>query len=172
MTDANTTKTIELAQQAETKDTITILSERSKISGSASPEFTRMLKNQTIYTLNGVGKNDNVNLDAFGTIAEGALAGLNPRDEAEGMLMAQMIGIHNAAMNALLVGNVASDLRSVETCEIKTNLAIKLIRTYATQMQTLHMYRGNNQESKVNVSRVHVHDGGQAIVGNVKQDRS
>jgi hypothetical protein len=48
------------------------------------------------------------------------------------------------------------------------NLAIKLLRTYATLMETLQRYRGKG-EQKVVVEHVHVHEGGQAIVGNVHQ---
>jgi hypothetical protein len=46
------------------------------------------------------------------------------------------------------------------------NLAIKLLRTYATLMEASQRYRGKG-EQKMTVEHVHVHQGGQAIVGTV-----
>jgi hypothetical protein len=40
----------------------------------------------------------------------------------------------------------------------------KLARTFATQMEALNRYRGKGQQ-KMTVEHVHVHDGGQAMVG-------
>ena len=42
-----------------------------------------------------------------------------------------------------------------------------LSRTYAVLLDTLNRHRGKGQQ-KVTVEHVHVHDGGQAIVGNVE----
>ena len=41
------------------------------------------------------------------------------------------------------------------------------MRTFATQMETLKRYRTGGQQT-VKVEHVHVHEGGQAIVGNVE----
>ena len=51
----------------------------------------------------------------------------------------------------------------------KENLkqANKLSRTYATLLEALNRHRGKGQQ-KVTVEHVHVHNGGQAIVGNVE----
>src|ERR1700730_8191147 len=46
------------------------------------------------------------------------------------------------------------------------NLAVKLLRTFAAQAEALQRYRGKGQQ-KVTVEHVHVHTGGQAIVGSV-----
>ena len=48
------------------------------------------------------------------------------------------------------------------------NLAVKLLRTFAAQTEALQRYRGKGQQ-KVTVEHVHVHTGGQAIVGSVSQ---
>jgi hypothetical protein len=45
--------------------------------------------------------------------------------------------------------------------------ANKLSRTHATLLEALNRHRGKGQQ-KVTVEHVHVHDGGQAIVGNVE----
>ena len=50
--------------------------------------------------------------------------------------------------------------------EIYGNMALKLMRTYTAQVEALaKLRRGGNQT--VRVEHVHVHSGGQAIVGNV-----
>ena len=48
------------------------------------------------------------------------------------------------------------------------NLAVKLLRTFAAQTEALQRYRGKGQQ-KVTVEHVHVHTGGQAIVGSLSQ---
>ena len=92
-----------------------------------------------------------------------AMHGINPKDEIEGMLANQMIATHFAAMRCM---------RSLKNSDTTTqqdsngNLAIKLLRTYTTQMEALQRYRGKGQQ-KMTVEHVHVYSGGQAIVGNV-----
>ena len=44
------------------------------------------------------------------------------------------------------------------------------MRSYAAQVETLNRYR-NKAKQTVIVRHVHVHEGGQAIVGNVAQGR-
>ena len=46
------------------------------------------------------------------------------------------------------------------------NLAVKLLRTYTMQIEALQRHRGKG-EQKMTVEHVHVHAGGQAIVGEV-----
>src|SRR3954451_20055088 len=92
------------------------------------------------------------------------LTGIGPRDETEAMLATQMVATHVAAM-ALL-----RRLKGVETIQQQDsagNLATKLLRTYAMQVEALQRYRGKGQQ-KVTVEHVHVHSGGQAIVGTVQ----
>ena len=48
------------------------------------------------------------------------------------------------------------------------NLAVKLLRTFTAQTEALQRYRGKGQQ-KLTVEHVHVHTGGQAIVGSVSQ---
>jgi hypothetical protein len=93
-----------------------------------------------------------------------SLAGIAPQDEVEGMLAAQMVACSNAAMECYrraMIGEQTFDGRA-------QNLAFanKLSRTYAQQMDALQRYRGKGQQ-KMTVEHVHVHAGGQAIVGSV-----
>jgi hypothetical protein len=48
------------------------------------------------------------------------------------------------------------------------NHAGKLSRTYAQLLEALNRHRGKAGQQKVTVEHVHVHAGGQAVVGAVK----
>jgi hypothetical protein len=92
------------------------------------------------------------------------LNGINPQDEMEGMLAAQMIGVHNIAMDAMRRAMIYD--QHSEARDRYSNQAIKLMRTFTAQMEALDKHRRKGQQ-KVVVEHVHVHEGGQAIVGNV-----
>ena len=101
--------------------------------------------------------------DVNGVLA--AVHGIRANDEIEAMLAIQMVATHFAATRALrrLKG---SDMVSQQ--DSNGNLAVKLLRTFAAQTEALQRYRGKGQQ-KVTVEHVHVHTGGQAIVGSVSQ---
>ena len=93
------------------------------------------------------------------------VAGVNPRDEVETMLAAQMAAVHMATMT------MARRLAHVETVtqqDSAERALNKLARTYTTQMEALKRYRTGG-EQKVTVHHVTVNEGGQAIVGNVER---
>lgn len=92
-----------------------------------------------------------------------AMHGIAPRDEIEGMLAAQMVATHIASIKAL---RRLKNSETVPQQDSNGNLAIKLMRTFTAQMEALNRYRGKGQQ-KMTVEHVHVHAGGQAIVGNV-----
>lgn len=92
-----------------------------------------------------------------------AMQGINPRDEIEGMLACQMIATHFAAMRSMRMVKRSENIPQQDS---NGNLAIKLLRTYTAQMEALQRYRGKGQQ-KMTVEHVHVHAGGQAIVGNI-----
>jgi hypothetical protein len=95
-----------------------------------------------------------------------ALIGIQPKGELEAMLAAQLIACHNAAMECYR-RPMGSQLPARD-CHL--NQANKLSRTYATLLEALNRHRGKGQQ-KVTVEHVHVHQGGQAIVGHVQQNR-
>jgi len=87
-----------------------------------------------------------------------------PQDEIESMLAAQMAAIHMMTMDfARRLAN-ANTIQQQDSAERALN---KLARTFATQVEALRRYRTGGQQ-KVIVEHVHVHEGGQAIVGNVE----
>ena len=98
-----------------------------------------------------------------------ALAGIGPKDELEGMMAAQLIAAHNAAMECYrraMIGEQTFEGRRENLAQ-----ANKLSRTYATLLEALNRHRGKGQQ-KVTVEHVHVHAGGQAIVGTVESSTS
>jgi hypothetical protein len=90
-----------------------------------------------------------------------AVTGIGATDETEGMLATQMVATHAAAITALHRSKVSETLLERERYG---NLAVKFLRTFAAQVEALQRYRGKGQQ-KVTVEHVHVHAGGQAIVG-------
>ncbi len=94
-----------------------------------------------------------------------ALVGIGPKDELEGMMAAQLIAAHNAAMECYRRAMISE--QTFEGRRENLSQANKLSRTYATLLEALNRHRGKGQQ-KVTVEHVHVHAGGQAVVGMVE----
>ena len=94
-----------------------------------------------------------------------AATSLDAQSPAEGMLIAQMVAVHNTAMSALTRYHAA---KTIPVADSYSNQANKLLRTFAAQMETLKRFRQKASQT-VRVDHVHVNEGGQAIVGNVNQ---
>jgi hypothetical protein len=92
-----------------------------------------------------------------------AVTGIGARAEIEGMLATPMVATHVAGMTALRQIAVSEMLPQYDSYG---KLAVKLLRTFAVQVEALHRYRGKG-EQKVIVEHVHVYPGGQPIVGTV-----
>ena len=92
--------------------------------------------------------------------------GVEPRDQVEAMLAAQMAAVHNATMTFARRLAHVENIPQQDSAERAFN---KLARTFASQVEALKRYRTGG-EQKVTVEHVHVHQGGQAIVGNVAHD--
>jgi hypothetical protein len=93
---------------------------------------------------------------------------LKPRDGFEGILITQMVLVHKQAMHQLSLANMDGNRGRSDLQESLLNRYTKLMRLYNNQLEALDKHRrGGNQ--KMTVEHVHVHEGGQAIVGNVSQ---
>ena len=90
-----------------------------------------------------------------------------PKDEIEGALAVQMACTHIAAMAVLAKLDVA--FASERRVAAFGSAAARLMRAYATQVEVLRRLRNGGQQI-VRVEHVHVNDGGQAVIGNVKDD--
>jgi hypothetical protein len=94
-----------------------------------------------------------------------SLEGLNPQTTVEGLLCAQMLGAHNLAME-FMRRSLLPD-QTIEGATAQTNRAVRLLRVFVEQADALQRLRGKAGQQKVTVEHVHVHEGGQAIVGTV-----
>ncbi|WP_135506341.1 hypothetical protein [Roseovarius aestuariivivens] len=88
---------------------------------------------------------------------------VDPQDEVEAMLAAQMAATHLATMTFARRLNHVETIPQQDSAERALN---KLARTFTTQMETLKKHRAKAQQT-VRVERVLVSEGGQAIVGDV-----
>ena len=93
--------------------------------------------------------------------------GIEPRDQVETMLAAQMAAVHASMMTFARRLAHVENIPQQDSAERAFN---KLARTFASQMEALKRYRTGG-EQKVTVQHVTVGEGGQAIVGNVTQER-
>ena len=91
--------------------------------------------------------------------------GIEPEDQVETMLAAQMAAVHMATMTSARLLNHVENIAQLDSNERAFN---KLARTFAAQVEALKRYRTGG-EQKMIVEHVHVHQGGQAIVGTVNQ---
>lgn len=91
--------------------------------------------------------------------------GVEPTDQLETMLAAQMAAVHMAIMTFARRLAHVENIPQQDSAERAFN---KLARTFTAQMETLKRYRSTG-EQKVTVQHVTVNEGGQAVVGNVNQ---
>ena len=96
-----------------------------------------------------------------------ALAGIAPRDPLEGMLAAQMLAVHDAAMECFCRAHLPE--QTFEGRQANLGQANRLVRSYAALLEALDRHRGKGQPQVVRVERVTVEAGAQAIVGAVSQ---
>lgn len=92
------------------------------------------------------------------------LEGIAPTDELEGMLAAQMVATHSAAMECFrraALPNQPQQARAFNLQQAKSLLSI-----YTRQVEVIDKRRGRGQQ-KVTVEYVNVEAGGQAVVGHV-----
>ncbi|MGC2109398.1 MAG: hypothetical protein WA655_07765, partial [Candidatus Korobacteraceae bacterium] len=91
-----------------------------------------------------------------------AVHSLGARDGLEALLAVQMVGVHSLAMRFL--ATAALEDQTDHGIEMSTNLANRLLRTFTAQVEAMKKYRSKG-EQHCTVEHVHVHSGGQAVVG-------
>src|SRR6185437_5141422 len=82
------------------------------------------------------------------------------------MMAAQLIAAHNAAMECYRGAMIGE--QTFEGHRENLTQANKLSRTSVVLLEALNRHRGKGQQ-KVTVEHVHVHAGGQALVGTVER---
>ena len=89
--------------------------------------------------------------------------GVEPKDQVEAMLAAQMAAVHMSTMTFARRLARVENIPQQDSAERAFN---KLARTFAAQVEALKRYRSGGEQT-VRVEHVTVNEGGQAIVGNV-----
>jgi hypothetical protein len=129
--------------------------------GTADLDFFKALLDQLARAGSKGGQIDERGLNFMLSVVKG----IQPRDQVEVMLAAQMAAVHMATMTSAQQLAHVENIPQHDSAERAFN---KLSRTFAMQMEALKRYRTGG-EQKVTVQHVTVSEGGQAIVGNVTQ---
>jgi hypothetical protein len=135
------------------------------IGGSQSDHWNNLLANQATQAL-WMKFSDPETRDKQYKATVATLVGIAPKDELEDMMAAQLIAVHNAAMECYRRAMLGE--QTFEGRRDNLNQANKLSRTWATLLDALNSHRGKGQQ-KVTVEHVHVHAGGQAVVGTIER---
>jgi hypothetical protein len=93
-----------------------------------------------------------------------ALEEINPQDGVEGMLAAQMVATHNAALECLRRAAIPD--QTPECLDMSFRHAEKLMASYLRQLEALGKHRSKGTQT-MTVKYVNVESGGQAVVGSV-----
>lgn len=133
------------------------------IGGSQSDRWNNVLANQAFQSLWLKSSSDEEREKQLSATMS-ALIGIAPKDELEAMMAAQLLAAHNAAMECYRRATIGE--QTFEGRRENLSQANKLSRTYAALLEALNRHRGKGQQ-KVTVEHVHVHAGGQAVVGMV-----
>ena len=131
--------------------------------GTGDPDLTIHLLAQVV----GISPHGKTHEDKLNP-ALAVLHGINPQNELEGLIAIQMLGAHNLAME--FMRRATLDGQTVGAIDSYIYRATRLMRTFTALVETLNHCRGKG-EQKVVVKHVHVHEGAQAIVGSVTQNR-
>lgn len=130
-----------------------------RIAGTTDPDFLEKLTASVAAATPGQGSD----LTAVNA-GLAALAGIQPRDELEAMLAAQMTAVHNMSME--MSRRALLPEQTVEGVSENVSRASRLMRTFCAQVEALQRYR-NAGQSTVTVQHVTVGEGGQAVIGNI-----
>src|SRR5580700_9997845 len=103
------------------------------------------------------------------------IAGVRPKDEIEAMLAAHM-AVANIALLELVArtrGTIAGHIyegSGIKKLDVLGNLTNKFMRTYTMQVEALARKRRKGGQN-ITVRHLHVHAGGQAVVGSFGHQR-
>ncbi len=132
--------------------------------GTPDCDLQHYLLIQATQTFIGIESSQEPDYDKMVNFCNNALAildGIQPKDEIEGMLAVQMVGIHNLIMDCI---SKTVRTKLVDHMNLYINSGTKLSRVFTNQIEVLKKYRGKGQQ-KIVVEHVNVNEGGQAIVG-------
>src|SRR3954470_10801837 len=113
------------------------------LGGSQSDHWNNILANQALQSL-WLKNSSQEDRDKQSKAILAALAGIGPKGELEGMMAAQLIAAHNAAMECYrraMIGEQTFEGRRENLAQ-----ANKLSRTYAALLEALNRHRGIGQQ--------------------------
>ncbi|MEM9843437.1 MAG: hypothetical protein AAF965_01440 [Pseudomonadota bacterium] len=139
--------------------------ELKRIGGSRSDDWNNVIIGQATQALWLKNSDPDEKMRQVHAAVAG-LMGIGPRDELESMIAAQLLAAHSAAIECYRRAMIGE--QTFEGRRENLNQANKLSRTWATLLDALNKHRGKGQQ-KVTVEHVHVHAGGQAVVGTVER---
>ena len=93
------------------------------------------------------------------------LAEHTPRNPIEASLAAQMTATGETAM--MFLNRATGPDQTQDAVDLNVTRATRLMRLHLEQIEAMQKLKGKTGQQKVTVEHVHVHDGGQAIVGAV-----
>lgn len=88
-----------------------------------------------------------------------------PRNATESMLALQMMGVHNSAVEFVRRSQLGN--QTFEAVDANVNRGVRLMNLFIAQLGAMAKLKGTAGQQKMTVEHVHVHAGGQAIVGTV-----
>ena len=126
-------------------------------------KFTRNIIHDAALASSNISS-DKFDLKKAMALCTDGISALGAQRGLESMLAAQMLSIHQLQQRSMVFSN-ASD--NVELKTYYTNTAIKLANCFVQQANMLAKLQGIGGQ-KIVVERVDVHQGGQAVVGNIQ----
>jgi hypothetical protein len=94
-----------------------------------------------------------------------ALSGIDPQDEIQGMLGVQLFASHCMCME--FSRRAMHPEQRGEGVDANLDRVVRFMKIFLEQVACLQKLRGKAAQQKVVVEHVHVHQGGQAVVGAV-----
>ena len=135
-----------------------------KVCGTKTPTVAFALASQVASLLVWNRPDPKRGLDVVTTPAA-FLAEFSPQTGLEALLAVQMIGVHEAA--TAFLRRAQPNKNTGDEADKNVNRAVRLMRLFNDQIGMLAKLKGTASQQKVTVEHVHVHEGGQAIVGAV-----
>tara|TARA_R110002095_G_C4240447_1_gene238902 strand:- start:410 stop:886 length:477 start_codon:yes stop_codon:yes gene_type:complete len=148
---------------------VTALDKKKKcsITGSKSEPFQENLIRQLSQSLDSSSLSHDEG-SVLGESVVDAVQAIGPKNELEGMLVAQLISTHIAAMDCFK--RAANPNYSFEEQQKSLGCANKLVRSYTALVESLERGRGKSgNEQRITVQHIHINDKAQAIVGDVQR---
>jgi Na+-transporting NADH:ubiquinone oxidoreductase subunit NqrA len=129
----------------------------------AKEKFNRHLISENALATNNVTA-EKFDMDKAKQKSSDALIAIGADGGLQSMLAAQMFSIHKLQQKSMIYANVTDNF---DLQKYYTNSAVKLANCFVQQANILAKLQGIGGQ-KIIVERVDVHQGGQAIVGNIQ----